>query len=247
MAASSLLSPEERLQRAIGALPGDDLLRALGEVARAMPIPLGLETVGIRLRARSGERDFHLLAMDGHSPREVSSRALEPFSLAIMRSFLALGPQHSLARALGLRWVGGRWILDGDEASGVLTAGARTDRMPTEQQGDLFTEVAAQLGMALRSVDRSAKALERTSALLAREAVSSDAPLDPALGALRPRERIILALYAEGLSAQEIGRMHFISPHTVRTHVKNAFRRLGIHSREEAAQIVNADQVARLV
>jgi len=247
MPASPPVSPEERLQKAISAVPGADLLLSLGEVARAMPIPLGLETIGIRLRARNGERDFYLLAMDGHSPREVSSRALEPFSLAIMRSFLALGPEHSLGRALGLRWVGGRWILDGDEAIGVLTAGTRTDRMPTEEQGHLFTEVAAKLGTALGSVDRSTRALERTSALLAREAVSSDAPLNPALSALRPRERIILALYAEGLSAQEIGRMHFISPHTVRTHVKNAFRRLGVHSREEAAQIVNADRVARLV
>ena len=31
--------------------------------------------------------------------------------------------------------------------------------------------------------------------------------------------------------------MLFISPHTVRTHVKNAFRRLGIHSRTEAAEL----------
>ena len=52
---------------------------------------------------------------------------------------------------------------------------------------------------------------------------------------LRPRELTILALYSEGLSATEIADIFVISPHTVRTHVKNAYRRLGIHSREEAA------------
>jgi DNA-binding CsgD family transcriptional regulator len=38
-----------------------------------------------------------------------------------------------------------------------------------------------------------------------------------------------------------------ISPHTVRTHVKNAFRRLGVHSRAEAADLVHTDEVARVV
>jgi DNA-binding CsgD family transcriptional regulator len=248
MAAPSPSSPEERLRKAIKAVRGDDLLASLGELARAMPIPLGLETVGIRLRASSGERAFHLVAMEGASPREISFRSLEPFSLVIVRSLFALGPKHSLARWLGQRWVGGRWILDGDETIGVITAGIRTDRRPNEDEDRLFTDVAAELGRGLRSVDRSTKALERMSALLAREAMSnSDSPPSPELSVLRPRERVILALYAEGLSAQEIGRMHFISPHTVRTHVKNAFRRLDIHSREEAARIVHADQVARIV
>ena len=248
MAAPSASSAEERLRKAIDAIPGDDLLASLGELARAMPIPLGLETVGIRLRASDGERDFHLVAMDGASPREISFRSLEPFSLVIVRSLFALGPKHSLARWLGQRWVGGRWILDGDETIGVITAGIRTDRRPSDDQDELFTDVACELGRVLRSIDRSTKALERMSALLAREATSDpDATPSPELSVLRPRERVILALYADGLSAQEIGRMHFISPHTVRTHVKNAFRRLDIHSREEAARIVHADQVARIV
>jgi DNA-binding CsgD family transcriptional regulator len=49
------------------------------------------------------------------------------------------------------------------------------------------------------------------------------------------------------MSAEEIGRILFISPHTVRTHVKNAFRRLGIHSREEAAVLVHTDEIAGVV
>jgi DNA-binding CsgD family transcriptional regulator len=246
-ARSSPPSPEKRLRDAIAAVPGDHPFVTLGEVARAIPIPLGVETIGIRLRAQDGEKLFHLLAMDGASPREISRRALEPFSLALIRSLFVLGPEHSLSRGLGHRWVGGRWIFNGKEALGVLTAGTRTDRKPTHEQEQLFTEVATELGPAIRSVDRSTKTLERASALLARDATEPPARPNPALESLRPRERTILAHYAEGLSAEAIGRMLFISPHTARTHVKHALRRLGVHSRDEAARLVHTDEVARIV
>jgi DNA-binding CsgD family transcriptional regulator len=247
MARSSPPPPEERLRDAITAVPGDEPLVTFGRLARAIPIPLGVETIGIRLRAEDGDKLFHLLAMDGASPREISRRALEPFSLALIRSLFVLGPEHSLSRALGHRWVGGRWVFNGKEALGVLTAGTRTDRVPTQEQERLFTDVATQLGGAIRSVDRSTKSLERASALLARNANEPAVAPNPALDSLRPRERTILALYAEGLSAEAIGRMLFISPHTVRTHVKNAFRRLGVHSRDEAARLVHTDEVARII
>jgi DNA-binding CsgD family transcriptional regulator len=242
------LEQEERLQAALDAVIRTDLLVSLSEVARAMPIPLGLELVGIRLRASDGQREFYLVAMDGVSPRETARRALEPFTLALMRSLFVLGPAHSVARGLGVRWLAGRWLLDGEEAIGAITTGTRTDRRPTEEQEERLSDVAAQLAAILRSVDRKTKTLDRNSALLAHEVLSdqSVAP-SPVLEPLRPRERAILALYTEGMSAEEIGRILFISPHTVRTHVKNAFRRLGIHSREEAAVLVHADEVAGIV
>jgi DNA-binding CsgD family transcriptional regulator len=213
-----------------------------------MPVPLGLETVGIRIRANDGERAFHLMAMEGASPREIARRALDPHALALLRSQFALGPAHSLARTLGVRWVGGRWIVNGDELIGVLSTGSRTDREPTPEQEQFFTEVAEDLGLALEGIDRSTRSLELLSASLAEEVLSlPGTPPSPALEPLRPRERTILVFYAEGLSAEEIARMLFISPHTVRTHVKNAFRRLGIHSRSEAADLVHTDEVARVL
>jgi DNA-binding CsgD family transcriptional regulator len=242
------LKQEERLQTALDAVTRNDLLGSLSEVARAMPIPLGLELVGIRLRASDGQRLFHLVAMDGVSPRETARRALEPVTLALMRSLFVLGPAHSVARGLGVRWLAGRWLLDGEGAIGAITTGTRTDRRPTEEQEERLGDVAAQLAAILHAVDRKTKTLDRHSALLAHEALSdqSVAP-SPVLEPLRPRERAILALYTEGMSAEEIGRILFISPHTVRTHVKNAFRRLGIHSREEAAVLVHTDEVAGVV
>jgi DNA-binding CsgD family transcriptional regulator len=243
-----MATPENRLRTAIASVPGDDVLSSLSEVARAMAVPLGVEAVAIRLRATDEDRDFHLVAVDGASPREIAERAFEPYTLAIVRSMMALGTAHSRARALGCRWVGGRWLTSGSEAIGAVNVGTRTDRTPTDAQDALFTEAAESLGRAFEGVDRSTKTLSLWSATLAKDALAmpGDQPI-PALEDLRPRERTILALYAEGLSADEIARMLFISPHTVRTHVKNAFRRLGVHSRTEAADLVRRDEVARVV
>jgi DNA-binding CsgD family transcriptional regulator len=45
----------------------------------------------------------------------------------------------------------------------------------------------------------------------------------------------------------EIAGTLVISPHTVRTHIKLAFRRLGIHSREEAVALVQENNVTALL
>ena len=46
--------PRKRLREAIAAVPGDDLRATLAEAARAMPVPLGFDVVGIRLRGSDG-------------------------------------------------------------------------------------------------------------------------------------------------------------------------------------------------
>ena len=52
---------------------------------------------------------------------------------------------------------------------------------------------------------------------------------------------------AERLAATEIADIFVISPHTVCTHVRNAYRRLGIHSREEAVRVIQAERFLELV
>ncbi len=52
------------------------------------------------------------------------------------------------------------------------------------------------------------------------------------------REREILGLLAAGLDHQAIAEALVVSPHTARTHIQNTLRKLGVHSRAEAAALV---------
>jgi DNA-binding CsgD family transcriptional regulator len=236
------------LEHALESVAPGNLFTSLGNVARRLPVPASVESVSVRLRATDGQRLFHLVAMEGSPPRERRIRALAPMTMEHIRSFLGLGAAHSLARALGLRWLAGEWIRIDDEPAGVLIVGARTDRRPTRRQRELVAKVSARLGQQLRGADRTTDSLLKLSRRLAHEAATAPSDVESAaLGALRPRERAVLGLYTEGVSAEDIGRVLFISPHTVRTHVKNAFRRLGVHSRDEAAALVYSDEVSGLL
>jgi DNA-binding CsgD family transcriptional regulator len=53
--------------------------------------------------------------------------------------------------------------------------------------------------------------------------------------ALSPREKEVLALLARGMSNPQIGKALFISPFTVKVHVRHIFEKLGVKSRAEAA------------
>ena len=68
----------------------------------------------------------------------------------------------------------------------------------------------------------------------AREASTADPGDDEGLS---PREIDILQRIAGGSSIAEIARQLFISAHTVKTHVKNIYRKLEAHSRLQAVSI----------
>jgi DNA-binding CsgD family transcriptional regulator len=57
---------------------------------------------------------------------------------------------------------------------------------------------------------------------------------DPALAPLSPREREVLTLIAAGADLEQIGGELSISVHTVRTHVLNAYHKLGANNRAHA-------------
>ena len=54
---------------------------------------------------------------------------------------------------------------------------------------------------------------------------------------LSGKERLVLAELARGNSTEEIGLVLSVSPHTVRTHVKNLMRKLGARTRAHAVAI----------
>jgi two-component system nitrate/nitrite response regulator NarL len=65
---------------------------------------------------------------------------------------------------------------------------------------------------------------------------------------LSPREKAVLALLAQGNSSESIGNSLRISPQTVKRHVQNIMRKLGVHSRVSAvAFVMNAGVLDELV
>jgi LuxR family maltose regulon positive regulatory protein len=61
-----------------------------------------------------------------------------------------------------------------------------------------------------------------------------EAPRQAQEGLLSARELEVLACLPEGASDKAIARELFIAPGTVKKHLKNIYRKLGVHSREEA-------------
>jgi PAS domain S-box-containing protein len=60
---------------------------------------------------------------------------------------------------------------------------------------------------------------------------------------LRSREREVVTLIALGLDTDEIAERLYISPSTVRTHVRNAMARLGAHTRAQlVAKVLCAEK-----
>ena len=55
-----------------------------------------------------------------------------------------------------------------------------------------------------------------------------------ALATLSERERLVLIELARGLQTEEIAEVLHLSPHTVRTHVKNCMRKLRSKTRAQA-------------
>lgn len=66
---------------------------------------------------------------------------------------------------------------------------------------------------------------------------AADAPPDPALEPLTPRERETLELLGHGLSNREIGERLGISEHTAKFHVASIAAKLGASSRTEAVSL----------
>ena len=58
---------------------------------------------------------------------------------------------------------------------------------------------------------------------------------------LSKKEKLVLAELARGHTTEEIGEILGVSPHTVRTHIKNAMRKLEAKTRAHAVAIALSD------
>jgi DNA-binding NarL/FixJ family response regulator len=66
-----------------------------------------------------------------------------------------------------------------------------------------------------------------------------------AQGSLTTREREVCTLLATGLSGEKIAEKLFLSPETVRTHIRNAMQRLGVKTRAQLiAQAITTGEIS---
>ena len=69
--------------------------------------------------------------------------------------------------------------------------------------------------------------------------------LEPALQAspLSQRQQEVVGLLVDGLSGAEIARRLWLSPETVRTHIRNAMERTGAHTRPQLVAVALRDRL----
>jgi DNA-binding CsgD family transcriptional regulator len=74
-------------------------------------------------------------------------------------------------------------------------------------------------------------------------ALATITPPRPAPAPLTKREREVLRLLSEGKKTDEMGEQLFISDVTVRNHIQNILRKLGVHSKLEAVVYAYQNQL----
>ena len=139
-------------------------------------------------------------------------------------------------RALAAAAPGAKIVVTGvpEDESGVVDlveagiAGYATVEQP-------LGELAAVVGAA---ADGVLQCSPRVSAALARRVAALAAVRQQSSGhALTPREREIASLIVEGLSNKQIARRLSIEPATVKNHVHNILRKLGVSRRDQIREI----------
>ncbi|HXV57723.1 MAG TPA: LuxR C-terminal-related transcriptional regulator [Gaiellaceae bacterium] len=215
------------------------------EIVEALPLALCADLAILCVRERRPAGRLCVVAASGLSSRELGRLAFSPLSVTEARALLASLPDNAFGRELGLLWGAGRLLRD-DEAAGMLLVGSRTRRTPGPAELRLLDVAAARLAAGIGKLDASDAVLRHRAAELARRR-GLDAARPGAQPRLRSREVQILELYGEGLRTDEIAELLVISPHTVRTHVRNALKGLGVRSRTEAVARLRERQVAAFV
>lgn len=105
-----------------------------------------------------------------------------------------------------------------------------TEALDAGVKGFLLKE--APLSDLVRAVEMVSRGQTYVDPGLAGVLASSDAAAK--VTRLTQRERDVLRLLADGLTNEEIGKRLFISPETVRTHVRKAMRKLDADTRTQA-------------
>ncbi len=227
----------QTLRQAIAAVSGNNLVLSLQQVTDALVPALPVDVATVRLL--DADAHFHLVAASGLRPAETRRLALVPITTQRLETMIEPSPPSLLA-ALGLHCVEVRWLEGQGGRIGILTIGARSKHRLSDEDLALLDAAAAQLSNTLETIERSPRSLRSRALETARLTAAQAQAAQIQANNLRPRELAILRLYREGLRTDQIADLLVLSPHTVRTHVRNARRRLGVNSRNEALELLEA-------
>jgi DNA-binding NarL/FixJ family response regulator len=109
-------------------------------------------------------------------------------------------------------------------AAGYLSKEVELEALPRALRGALEGEAAISRQLAMRLIERY------------RTAPTAGTGLRPVRSRLTDREWEVLDLLGTGSTTDEIARSLVLSPETVRSHLKNLYRKLEVNSRDEAVK-----------
>jgi len=176
-----------------------------------------LERSGVEIVGRASDGQEALVQIDAQHPRVaiVDVRMPRLSGIEVATKSAVVAPNTSI---IFYTAYGDRALL-----SEALDVGARG-----------FVLKEAPLPDLVRAVERVAAGDAYVDPVLAGILVSAQSEKIPSL---TQREREVLRLLADGLSNEEIGKRLFISPETVRTHVRKAMAKLEADTRTQAVAI----------
>jgi DNA-binding CsgD family transcriptional regulator len=227
----------QTLRQAIEAVSGHNLVVSLQQVTEALVPALPIDVATVRLL--DADANLHLVAASGLRPAEIRRLALMPIAAQRLETMIEPNPLSRLT-ALGLHCVEVRWLEGRTGRIGIVTIGARSKHRLSDEDLALLDAAAAQLSNTLERIERSSRSIRSRALETARLSAAQAEVAQLRANNLRPREQAILGLYQEGLRTDQIAELLVLSPHTVRTHVRNARRRLGVNSRNEALELLVA-------
>jgi DNA-binding CsgD family transcriptional regulator len=199
------------------------------------------EVVLTRMALRHGDRRLAARAVDAAEQRAAANPRY-PTALASARHARALldGDEVCLREALQHLPEGERLLV---RASALEDLGRMVARDRAPEAVELLDEAL------LRYVEagaepHAARVRGRLRLLGVRRRPPAPASAPVGLAHLTPGERTVARLVAEGGTNRQVAEQLFLSPHTVNTHLRSAFGKLGVRSRVELARLV-ADEDAR--
>ena len=111
-------------------------------------------------------------------------------------------------------------------AQALVTRGDRSEARAVLIEAHAIVELYPDAGIFPDLLERQERKIRKTRAS---RSESTD-------GQLTERELEVLRLLQTELSVSELGKLLYVSPSTIKSHVKSVYRKLGVSSRKEAVE-----------